>query len=119
MKEIKLTCPFTGVEFTALEDVNGNIYAKHALTGEDIKLNWNCTIQRYNLPKSALKHYETITPVQAAKMLDVSKQRISQIVQEQIIPVHVVNGSPVFILSDVEKYSKNRAVGRPKKVDTV
>ena len=115
MKEIKLTCPFTGVEFTALGDINGNIYVKHALTGEDIKLNWNCSIQRYNLPKNAFKYYETITPVQAAKMLEVSKQRISQIVQEQIIPVHIINGSPVFLFDDVEKYSQNRTVGRPKK----
>ena len=119
MKEIILTCPFTGVEFTALEDVNGNLYVKHVLTGEDIKVNWNCSIQRYNLQKKAFKHYETVTPVQAAKILDVSKQRISQIVQEQIIPVHMVNGYPVFLLSDVEEYSQNRAVGRPKKVDTV
>ena len=117
MKEIKLTCPFTGVEFSALEDCNGNIYAKHAITGDDIKLNWNYTIKRYNIPKSAFKHHETVTPVQAAKILDVSKQRISQIVQEQIIPVHMVNGSPVFLLADVEEYSQNRSVGRPKKVD--
>ena len=115
MKEIKLTCPFTGVEFTALEDVNGNVYAKHALTGEDIKVNWNSSIKRYNIQKSAFKYRETVTPMQAAQMLDVSKQRISQIVQEQIIPVHTVNGSPVFLLADVEKYSKNRTVGRPKK----
>ena len=117
MKEIRLTCPFTGVEFSALEDCSGNIYAKHTITSEDIKLNWNCTIKRYNIPKSAFKHYETVTPVQAAEILGVSKQRISQIVQEQIIPVHMVNESPVFLLVDVKEYSQNRAVGRPKKVD--
>ena len=119
MKEIILTCPFTGVEFTALEDCSGNVLVKHPLTGRDIKINWNCTIQRYNIPKDSFTHYEIVNAVQAAEILNVSKQRISQIVQEQIIPVHMVNGTPVFLLSDVEKYSQNRTVGRPKKIDKV
>lgn len=117
MKEIKLTCPFTGGEFTALESADGKLLVKHALTGEDIVLNWNCSIQRYNVEKCAFRHYETMLPVEAAKLLGVSMSRISQIMDNQVVPVHVVNGQKVFLREDVVKYKANRVVGRPKKVN--
>lgn len=116
MKEVKLTCPFTGIEFTALQDLSGNLYVKHVFTGEDIKINWNSSIKRYNLPKNVFNLVETVNMSQAAKLLNVSKQRISQIADEQVIPCFVVKGQKVFRCDDVVKYKENRAVGRPKKV---
>ena len=115
MKKILLTCPFTGLEFEALETAAGDLIVKHALTGEDVRLNWNPSNNRYYMRKSPFHHIETVTPAEAAEMLEVSKQRISQIVQKQTIPVHMVNGMPVFVKSDVVRYKQTRKVGAPFK----
>lgn len=115
MKKVKLTCPFTGGEFEALETADGNLIVKHALTGQDVKINWNCSNSRYYMQKGPFKHIETVTPSEAAEILGVSKQRISQIIQNQTIPVHMVCGSPVFLKSDVVSYSQTRKVGAPFK----
>jgi len=115
MKKVMLTCPFTGVDFEALETADGNLIVKHALTGEDVRVNWNGSNNRYYMQKNPFKHIETVTPAEAAEMLEVSKQRISQIVQKQTIPVHMVNGTPVFLKSDVVAYAQTRKVGAPFK----
>lgn len=115
MKEKKFTCPFTGVEFTALECADGKIIARHALTGEEIHMNWNYTISRYNIPRNAFRHIETVSFSQAAEILDVSRQRISKIAADGIIQIHVVNGTQVMILSDVLEYKRKRKVGAPHK----
>lgn len=115
MKKVILTCPFTGQEFTALESADGNLFVNHALTGEQIKINWNCTINRYNLQKSALKHIETVNFSDASEILGVSHQRISQIAKEGIIQAHKVGNSSVFVKDDVYRYRDSRKVGAPKK----
>lgn len=115
MKEKTLTCPFTGVEFKALECADGRVIVRHAITGEEIIMNWNGTIQRYNIAKSAFKHIETVSMIEAAEILDVSRQRISKIAADGTIQAHDVNGSTVFVLSDVLEYKKNRKVGAPFK----
>lgn len=51
----------------------------------------------------------------AAKILDVSKQRISQLVKDGIIEIYNVYGLPFFKLTDIENYAKTRKVGRPAK----
>lgn len=116
MKEIILTCPFTGVEFTALEYADGKLLVIHPLTGEQLTVNWNCSIKKYNVPKEFFQRIDTVTPAQAMEILGVSRQRISQIANDQTIPVHMVNGKPVFVADDVYAYRDNRKVGAPKKV---
>lgn len=51
----------------------------------------------------------------AAKILDVSKQRISQLVKDGILDIYNVYGLPFFKLTDIENYAKTRKVGRPAK----
>lgn len=51
----------------------------------------------------------------AAKILDVSKQRISQLVKDGILDIFNVYGLPFFKLTDIENYAKTRKVGRPAK----
>lgn len=51
----------------------------------------------------------------AAKILDVSKQRISQLVKDGILEIYNVYGLPFFKLTDIENYAKTRKVGRPAK----
>ena len=113
MKEITLTCPFTGLEFTALESLDGRLVVKHPLTGEDMAIKWNCSIKKYNVPKTYFKHIETCTPEKAAEILEVSRQRIAQIIKAQIIPVHYVAGKALFLMDDVLSYKETRKPGRP------
>lgn len=51
----------------------------------------------------------------AAEILDVSKQRISQLVKDGILEIYNVYGLPFFKLTDIENYAKTRKVGRPAK----
>ena len=113
MKELILTCPFTGVEFNATESTDGDLFVMHPLTGEQIKISFNNSIKRYNIPSKAFRHIATVTPAELIEILDVSRQRVSQIVQNETIPVHHVNDSPVFLLSDVLEYKRTRKAGAP------
>lgn len=115
MKEIILTCPFTGCEFKALEDSDKNIYFNHPLTGEALRMNYNYTIKRYNLPKSYFDRMEVVTFAQAAEILGVSRQRISTIASTNVIRPVMLNGQQCFILSDVLDYKETRKVGAPRK----
>lgn len=51
----------------------------------------------------------------AAKILDVSKQRISQLVKDGVLDIYNVYGLPFFKITDIENYAKTRKVGRPAK----
>ena len=67
------------------------------------------------IPESLFTRIETVAPNDAADILNVSRQRISQLVNDDVIPSHMVNGQPVFIMSDLLNYKENRKAGRPKK----
>ena len=115
MKEILLTCPFTGQPFTALIDTDDNLYCKHALTGELMKINFNWPIKRYMIPKSYLERIDTVSFTDAAELLGVSRQRISAIAANDTIRSYELNGQKVFLMSDVLKYKETRKVGAPRK----
>lgn len=115
MREKRLTCPFTGCEFTAMVDCEGNMYAIHPITGDMNKINYNRSIKKYNVQTQLFKHIETVTLTEAAELLEVSRQRISTIAKDGTIPPKTVNGQTVFILSDVLKYRDERKVGAPRK----
>lgn len=117
MKEIKLTCPFTGCDFTATQTADGDLFIIHPLTNEQIKISYNASIKKYNIDANHFKHIETVTSAQAEKILDVTKQRVYQIVKNETIPVHYTKpyGEVVFILDDVLSYKNTRKVGKPKK----
>ena len=117
MKEVTLTCPFTGLDFTALQDADGNLHVKHALTGQMLKVNWNKSVKRYNMVKDSFKRIETVNVSEAMEILEVSKQRMSQIMLNGMIPVFTINGKARMILADVLEYRDNRKIGRPKKDD--
>lgn len=51
----------------------------------------------------------------ATSILDVSKQRISQLAKDGILEIYNVYGLPFFKKSDIENYAKTRKVGRPAK----
>lgn len=113
MQKLNLTCPFTGVEFTALKSADGDLLVIHPLTGEQIKIDYDGSTNRYSMPAETFAHIQTATPYDLIDMLQVTRQRVTQIVQNEVIPVHHVNNLPVFLLSDVLEYKKNRKVGAP------
>ena len=113
MQELKLTCPFTGVEFTAIKSADGDLLVIHPLTSEQIKIDCCSSANRYSMPADTFAHIETATPYDLIDLLQVTRQRVTQIVQNEVIPVHHVNNLPVFLLSDVLEYKKNRKVGAP------
>ena len=115
MREILLTCPFTGCTFNALQDADENLYFVHPLTGETLRMNYNASIKKYNLDKALLKRVQTVTLSQAAEILEVSRQRASAIAQSGVIAPKRVNGQIVFVLDDVLKYKESRKVGAPPK----
>lgn len=115
MKELLCTCPFTGVKFKALESTDGNVYFIHPLTGDKLQMRIDKMDNSYQIPAEYFTYMKTVTPMQAGEILKVSKQRISQIVADNTIPVRLVNGSPVFLLSDVAHYKDTRKVGAPRK----
>lgn len=115
MRETILTCPFTGCQFNALIDADDNLYVKHPLTGEVNRVNYNCSIKKYNVSKDLFKHIETVTLGQAAEILDITRQRMSAIAENNTIPAKNVNGQTVFVLSDVLQYKETRKTGRPRK----
>ena len=67
------------------------------------------------IDKETRKEIKLVYIYDAAKILDVSKQRISQLVKDGILDIYNVYGLPFFKLTDIENYAKTRKVGRPAK----
>ena len=112
MEKVFLTCPFTGIEFQGFKH-NGKLHFSHPLLHEMCSA--NIKDNRICIPESLFTHIETITPSDAMDILDVSRQRISQLVNDDVIPSHMVNGQPVFLKADVLEYRDSRKAGRPRK----
>ena len=73
MQKVMITCPFTGLEFEAVEYADGRFIATNAITGEDLYISYNPAIDRYLVDKSAFKHVKLMTLAEAAEELHVSK----------------------------------------------
>ena len=120
MESRKLTCPFTGVEFELKTlDEKMLVPLSKAITHHpllhvpvDVYINerWEVCV-----PLKYFDYIETVTPIQASEILGVTRQRITQIMQDNVIDSHTVNGSVVLKLSDVLEYKDNRKPGRPEK----
>ena len=119
MEKKLLTCPLTGVEFELMSLENQLVPLSKAVTHHpllhyplDIYINerWEVCI-----PYKYFEHIKTVTPTEAAEILGVSRQRIAQIISDNVIDSHIVNGSPVLLLDDVMEYKENRQPGRPRK----
>lgn len=76
--EIKaITDPFTGTENAIVEFDNGNLLFEHALTHENIYLEYDALENCYKVPAYALKYRAVLTLNEAAELLGVSKMRVS------------------------------------------
>ena len=115
MKTILLTCPFTGVEFEAMQDENGNLHVINPLTGNIFYVLTANSCNDFIIDKRLFTHVETVTISETSDILGVSRQRVGAIAANKTIPPHTVKGQTVFLLSDVLEYKKNKKPGAPRK----
>ena len=106
------TCPFTGAPFDAVH-LDNSLVVSNPLTGAQIAypVREGCIM----VPLRTLGHVDTVTPAEAADMLGVSRQRVDQLAGAGKLCQRYVNGSPVFLASDVVEYKGSRKNGRPHK----
>lgn len=119
MQKKKLTCPLTGCDFEVITtDEKNPMFEKflmsHPIEHYPFKAYVN---ERYELciPLKYFEHVETVSVTKAAELLNVSRQRIHQLVNSSVLNAHVVNNQPVFKLDDVLEYKRTRKLGRPRK----
>ena len=116
MKQVLLTDPFTGIDFTAVRYDDYTLLAIHPLTGETIKLPYDANTHSFTLPAEVMKHVDACTLTQAAKELDISLQRVSTACKSGKIPMKTLpNGSKMILRDDLNHYKDNKKVGRPRK----
>lgn len=112
MKTETHTCPLTGAPFDAVH-LENSLVVIDPLTNTQIA--YPVRDGYMMVPLWALGNVETMTPVQAAELLGVSRQRIDQLAATGKLCQRYVNGSPVFLKSDVVEYKISRKNGRPRK----
>lgn len=108
------TCPFTGGNFDTVQ-MKDNWIVTHPITGETIRCLRHEHGRYLMVPLWAFEKIDTITPTEAAEMLGVSRQRVDQLASAGKLCQRYVNGSPVFLKSDVVEYKNSRKNGRPCK----
>lgn len=116
MKQVKLTDPFTGIGFDAIQDSAGNIVTSMPLCHMEIKARYDAKRHSYEIPAIWFEHRPTCTFTETADLLHVSAQRVTALVKSGMLQAHTLpNGSRVILLDDITDYNKNRKNGRPRK----
>ena len=118
MQRMKLTCPFTGVEFEGFKEPSlGKFFYANPLEHEMKSVKFDPITNSITISLDDFAHVETVTPDEATDILMISRQRMYKIVNENVIPCHIVAGKPVLVLSQVLDYKQNRKPGRPRKAE--
>lgn len=99
MEKVMITCPFTGLEFVALKYADGRIVTSNKITGEEIQLTYDPSIEKYMLSGSLLKHVPLLTIEECANELGVSKPRVSVLIKKNRLQT-VRPGAVVYITKD-------------------
>ncbi len=104
MEKILITCPFTGLSFEAVKFADGRIVSTNPLTGNDVTMKYNASCNRYMIDPQEFKHKPLLTLNEVCDMLDLSKARVSRLVNEGRLQ-SVRPGSTVYVTKDsVLKY---------------
>lgn len=74
----KLTDPLTGLEFTALSDKDGNLTVQTAFDGV-VTFNYNEVDGTYKVPAYIFTYRQNLSLNECARLLDVSKVRVSRL----------------------------------------
>lgn len=116
MKQIRLTDPFTGIGFDAIQDSTGDIITSAPLYHMEIKVRYAPERHSYEIPAVWFEHRPTCTFAKTADLLEVSAQRVTALVKSGMLQAHELpDGSRVILLDDVIDYNKSRKNGRPRK----
>lgn len=100
-----MTCPLTGCTFDAVKTDNGEYIFTNVLTGEQYKSDKSYL---HLFVPSFFELRETISPVDAAMELGVSRQRMTQLMREGTIPHFTMEGNKRLLLSDVVEYKEGK-----------
>lgn len=118
MQRMKLTCPFTGVEFEGFKETSlGKFFYANPLKHEMSSVNYDSATNSITISLDDFAHVETVAPDEATDILMISRQRMSQIVNDGVIPAHEIGGKTVLKLKDVLDYKESRKPGRPRKAE--
>lgn len=116
MKEIILTDPFSGIDFTAHQFEDNSIIAVHPLTGETMRIRYDHLKNAFMLPAETLEHIPAVTLSQAAAETGLTLQRISNACKSGRIPFKKLpNGSKMILKKDLDDFSESKKNGRPRK----
>jgi excisionase family DNA binding protein len=99
MEKVLITCPFTGMEFEALKYADGRLVTSNKITGEEIQITYNPSIDRYMLSARLFKHIPLVTMEECAEILGVSKPRVSALVKKGRLQT-VRPGASLYITKD-------------------
>lgn len=118
MERMFLTCPFTGVEFQAYKDAKlQRLYYANPIEHETMSVNYDPSTNSITINLNDFNHVELVTPEQATDILAISRQRIYQIINDNVINAHTIAGRPFLKLCEVLDYKQNRKPGRPRKAE--
>lgn len=117
MKEILLTDPFTGIDFTACKHED-KLYATHPLTGETIILDYDKAKKSFMVPVESFKHVDALSITDAANEFYTTRQNVSRACKTGKLPFKKLpNGAKVILRTDMRRYIETAQVGRPRKKD--
>lgn len=107
----KFTDPITGTNFSA-PIIDGYAIINHAVTGEKVKMKVeNGTI---SFPIEAFTYSKLIPSSEVCAILNITRQRLSQLVACKVLKPVQINGMHNFQEKAVLKYKVERKNGRPK-----
>lgn len=108
----QFTDPLTAVGFQGVR-IDDTITITNALTGEPtvFKIFDDCIM----LPLKMCEPIKVINAQETCMKLHISRQRLSQLVNTEMLHPIYLGNSQYFVLDSVLEYKRNRKVGRPKK----
>lgn len=112
-----LTCPFTGGEYHAIEnDSTHTLMVLHPTQKVIHHYKYDANSDCYLLPRDIImSHDDLINTTEASHILNVTRQRMTQIIKNDVIPHTTIAGHVMFSREDVLSYAQNRKVGAPPK----
>lgn len=110
----RFSCPMTGIEFSGIvNDENGSIMIKPPFTDSPIKL--KIEDGELRIPLSLYDYRPVMTVPEAAEELEISRQRIMQLIQMRRLRAFYIHHKPYVLKDEVLNYKSSRRTGRPKR----
>lgn len=112
MKVRTFTDPFTACDFLAVQ-IDDTLTITNAMTDE--KMTFKIEDEAICVPLSLFEHVETLDVKETCDILEISRQRLSQLVNANTLHPIYIGSSQHFVYEEVLNYKKRRKTGRPKK----